>query len=126
MLADLIFKQMHAAKLQTSENWIVLELGTDLQVKPVETISLQCGHNSWHPFIFVCEGISNSMPWPSVYLTVVFKAMWFELLFKYNIYNATMAVQFKDRSAAYHCILKSFRIITTFGDTAVQISGARI
>lgn len=52
--------------------------------------------------------------------------MLFELLYKYNIYNATMAVQLKERSAAYHCILKSSYIITTFGDTAVQISGARI
>lgn len=66
------------------------------------------------------------MLWQSVYWIVVFKAMWFELLFKYNIYNAPVAVQLKDRSAAYHCILKSFYIVTTFGDIAVQISGARI
>lgn len=66
------------------------------------------------------------MLWQSGYFIIIFKAMLFELLYKYNIYNATMAVQLKERSAAYHCILKSFYIITTFGDTAVQISGARI
>jgi len=52
--------------------------------------------------------------------------MWFELLFKYNIYDTTVVVQFKKRSAAYNCILKSFYIITTFHGTAVQISGAGI
>lgn len=66
------------------------------------------------------------MLWQSGYFIIIFKAMLFELLYKYNIYNATMAVQLKERSAAYRCILKSSYIITTFGDTAVQISGARI
>ena len=59
-------------------------------------------------------------------LVIVFKTMWFELLFKYNIYDTTVVVQFKKRSAAYNCILKSFYIITTFHGTAVQISGAGI
>lgn len=57
---------------------------------------------------------------------IVFKTMWFGLLFKYNIYDTTMAVQLKKRSAAYCCILKSFDVITTSGGTAVQISGAGI
>lgn len=45
---------------------------------------------------------------------IVFQTMWFEVLFKYNIYDTTLVVQLKKRSAAYHCILNSFYIITTF------------
>lgn len=52
--------------------------------------------------------------------------MWLGLLFKYNIYDTTSVVQLKKGSAAYHCILKSFYVITTFCSTAVQISGSGI